>query len=99
MNYIPIKLNLSGVYSPIFASALLMFPSTLLQRQATAPSWQSRTFENNGYAIRAYVWASDLFCHFYSSIVFNAKDISGNLSDGGALFQDCAPVREPRILE
>lgn len=31
MNYIPIKLNLSGVIPPIFASAILMFPSTILQ--------------------------------------------------------------------
>ncbi|PXA09535.1 preprotein translocase subunit SecY, partial [Staphylococcus pseudintermedius] len=35
MNYIPIKLNLSGVIPPIFASALLVFPSTILQ-QATS---------------------------------------------------------------
>ena len=31
MNYIPIKVNLSGVIPPIFASAVLMFPLTLLQ--------------------------------------------------------------------
>ena len=30
MNYIPIKVNLSGVIPPIFASAILMMPSTLL---------------------------------------------------------------------
>jgi len=29
MNYIPIKVNLSGVIPPIFASAILMFPSTI----------------------------------------------------------------------
>ena len=31
MNYIPIKINLSGVIPPIFASAILMFPGTILQ--------------------------------------------------------------------
>ncbi len=31
MNYIPIKVNLSGVIPPIFASAVLMFPVTMLQ--------------------------------------------------------------------
>ena len=31
MNYIPVKMNLSGVIPPIFASALLVFPSTILQ--------------------------------------------------------------------
>ena len=30
MNYIPIKINLSGVIPPIFASAILVFPSTIL---------------------------------------------------------------------
>ncbi|MEA2028403.1 MAG: preprotein translocase subunit SecY, partial [Campylobacterota bacterium] len=31
MNYIPVKVNLSGVIPPIFASAILMFPLTMLQ--------------------------------------------------------------------
>ena len=48
MNYIPIKINLSGVIPPIFASALLVFPSTILQQfagkqvaenQANSDSW------------------------------------------------------------
>ncbi len=31
MNYIPIKVNLAGVIPVIFASAILMFPATILQ--------------------------------------------------------------------
>ena len=35
MNYIPVKVNLSGVIPPIFASAVLMFPLTMLQSSTT----------------------------------------------------------------
>jgi len=31
MNYIPVRLNISGVIPPIFASAILMFPLTVLR--------------------------------------------------------------------
>ena len=50
MNYIPIKVNLSGVIPPIFASAVLMFPTTVLQAATNPYLVAIRDFLNpNGY--------------------------------------------------
>ncbi|RDU72591.1 preprotein translocase subunit SecY [Helicobacter aurati] len=82
MNYIPIKMNLSGVIPPIFASALLVFPSTILQ-QAPVDSIWSRIADymnpaSTSYNLLMFVFII-FFAYFYSSIVFNSKDIAENL--------------------
>ena len=82
MNYIPIKINLSGVIPPIFASALLVFPSTILQQAPSDSIWATIGDYINPssylYNIIMFVFII-FFAYFYSSIVFNAKDISDNL--------------------
>lgn len=92
MNYIPIKINLSGVIPPIFASALLVFPSTILQQfagkqvaenQANSDSWLVIIADyispsSYFYNILMFIFII-FFAYFYSSIVFNAKDIADNL--------------------
>ncbi|WP_291947109.1 preprotein translocase subunit SecY [Campylobacter sp.] len=93
MNYIPIKINLSGVIPPIFASAILMFPSTILQTST------------NEYVLKIYDFLSPnglffhiltfllviFFAYFYASIVFNAKDIAENLKRQGGFIPGIRP--------
>lgn len=81
MNYIPIKVNLSGVIPPIFASALLVFPSTILQASSNKYLLAIADFMNPaGYFHHFLMFIFIVFfAYFYSSIVFNAKDISDNL--------------------
>ncbi len=82
MNYIPIKINLSGVIPPIFASALLVFPSTILQQASPDSIWAKIGDYINPasylYNVLMFVFII-FFAYFYSSIVFNSKDISDNL--------------------
>jgi preprotein translocase subunit SecY len=85
MNYIPIKVNLSGVIPVIFASAILMFPMTVLS-SSTNPTVQSiADFLNpNGYFFQFLTFIFVVFfAFFYASITFNAKDISENLKRQG----------------
>lgn len=87
MNYIPIKLNLSGVIPPIFASAILMFPTTILQT-STNPYLQAiNDFLNpNSYLFHVLTFLFVIFfAYFYASIVFNAKDIAENLKNKAVL--------------
>lgn len=93
MNYIPIKLNLSGVIPPIFASALLMFPSTLLQASSNSTVMAIADFLSpNGYAYNVIMFGLVIFfAYFYSSIVFNAKDISENLKRQGGFIPGLRP--------
>lgn len=94
MNYIPIKVNLSGVIPPIFASAVLIFPSTILQAASSNPiALAIADFLNpNGYAYNILMFFLVIFfAFFYSSIVFNSKDISENLKRQGGFIPGLRP--------
>ncbi len=93
MNYIPIKLNLSGVIPPIFASAILMFPSTILQ-SSTNPIVQkiADLLNPNGFIFNVLMFFLVIFfAYFYASIVFNAKDIAENLKRQGGFIPGVRP--------
>jgi len=93
MNYIPIKVNLSGVIPPIFASAVLMMPSTLLSG-STNPYVQkiADLLSPNGYLFNVLMFLGVIFfAYFYASIVFNAKDISENLKKQGGFIPGVRP--------
>ncbi len=93
MNYIPIKLNLSGVIPPIFASALLVFPSTILQASNNkylvfiADMLNPSQFLHHILMFLLVIF----FAYFYSSIVFNAKDIADNLKRQGGYIPGMRP--------
>lgn len=93
MNYIPIKLNLSGVIPPIFASALLVFPSTILQASSNTTIQAIADFLSpNGYAYNILMFLLVIFfAYFYSSIVFNSKDIADNLKRQGGYIPGMRP--------
>jgi len=93
MNYIPIKVNLSGVIPPIFASAILMFPLTMLQSStsefatAIADSLAPGGFTFNLATFILVIF----FAFFYASIAFNAKDIADNLKKQGGFIPGVRP--------
>ncbi|MCI4399294.1 MAG: preprotein translocase subunit SecY [Campylobacteraceae bacterium] len=93
MNYIPIKLNLSGVIPPIFASAILMFPSTVMQASTNPWVIAIRDFIHpQGYAFNALTFLFVVFfAYFYASIAFNSKDISENLKRQGGFIPGVRP--------
>jgi len=93
MNYIPIKVNLSGVIPVIFASAILMFPMTVLS-SSTNPTVQAiaDVLNPNSYFFNFLTFAFVIFfAFFYASIVFNAKDISENLKRQGGFIPGVRP--------
>ncbi|WP_300368645.1 preprotein translocase subunit SecY [Hydrogenimonas sp.] len=93
MNYIPIKVNLSGVIPPIFASAILMFPSTILQASTNPIVQKISDFLNpNSYTFNVMMFLFVIFfAYFYASIVFNAKDIAENLKRQGGFIPGVRP--------
>ncbi len=93
MNYIPIKVNLSGVIPPIFASAILMFPSTILQASTNPIVQKISDFLNpNSYTFNFLMFVFVIFfAYFYASIVFNAKDIADNLKRQGGFIPGVRP--------
>jgi preprotein translocase subunit SecY len=93
MNYIPIKINLSGVIPPIFASAILMFPVTVLRASTNPIIMKINDFLNpNSYVFNLLTFIFVIFfSYFYASIVFNAKDIANNLKRQGGFIPGVRP--------
>jgi len=93
MNYIPIKVNLSGVIPAIFASAILMMPATLLQGSKNPTVLAiSDALSPGGTLFTILMFLGVVFfAFFYASIVFNAKDISENLKKQGGFIPGVRP--------
>jgi len=93
MNYIPIKVNLSGVIPVIFASAILMFPMTILSSSTNEYVQSVSDMLNpNGWLFNLMTFLFVVFfAFFYASIVFNAKDISENLKRQGGFIPGVRP--------
>jgi preprotein translocase subunit SecY len=93
MNYIPVKVNLSGVIPVIFASAILMFPMTVMS-SSTNPTIQAiaDVLNPNHYFFNFLTFIFVVFfAFFYASIVFNAKDIADNLKRQGGFIPGVRP--------
>ena len=96
---LPLKINMSGVIPPIFASSLLMFPATAVSWFSTGHQsrWlqdltQSLSPGNPLYEITFSVLVMG-FAFFYTAIVFNAEETADNLKRSGALIPGIRPGR------
>ncbi len=96
--HLPLKLNMSGVIPPIFASSIILFPSTLLQWSSSSTggfSWM----QNAAIAISPgqplyvllYALAIVFFCFFYTAIVFDSRETADNLKRSGAFIPGIRP--------
>lgn len=95
-SYLPLKVNISGVIPPIFASSLLMFPSTITQfyespllEQINAAFFPGRWLYNIVYTILII-----FFAFFYTAITFNPEDVADNLKKQGGFIPSLRPGRE-----
>lgn len=95
-SHMPLKINTSGVIPPIFASALLLFPLTIANFQATSDSQILRTISSYlGHGqplyIALYVALIVFFCFFYTSVVFNPAETADNLKKNGGFIAGIRP--------
>ena len=86
--YLPLKINMSGVIPPIFASSILAIPTLIAQFGNTSQSWVS--WINTNLADTTSVWYIALyavmivfFCFFYTSITFNPDETADNMKQYG----------------
>ncbi len=98
MNYIPVRVNLSGVIPPIFASAVLMFPLTLLKASTNPYVTKFADILSPGGLVYNVVMFLMIifFAFFYASIAFNAKDIADNLKRQGGFIPGVRPGEHTR---
>src|SRR5699024_4842719 len=96
-SHLPLKINMSGVIPPIFASSLIMFPGTAASwfHDASQIRWlQTITSAlQPGEPLYMFLYAAMifLFTFFYTAIVFNAEETADNLKRSGALIPGIRP--------
>ena len=98
MNYIPVRVNISGVIPPIFASAVLMFPLTMLQASTNSTVTAiADLLAPGGVVFNVATFLMIIFfAFFYASIQFNAKDIADNLKRQGGFIPGVRPGEHTR---
>jgi preprotein translocase subunit SecY len=96
-SHLPLKLNMSGVIPPIFASSIILLPATVADWFSTGSSltWLkdiSATL-SPGQPIYVLIYASAIvfFCFFYTALVFNSKETAENLKKSGAFIPGYRP--------
>ena len=100
-SFLPLKINTAGVIPPIFASSLLMLPTTLIGfagMGANAPEWVNILQGYIGYGkpghMALYALGIIFFCFFYTSIVFNPEETADNLRKYGGFLPGIRPGKK-----
>jgi preprotein translocase subunit SecY len=95
--HLPLKLNMSGVIPPIFASSLILFPATLGSWLGNSPSMEwlrsisSALSPGQPLYVLFYAGLILFFCFFYTALVFNSKETADNLKKSGAFIPGIRP--------
>src|ERR1700754_3481185 len=102
-SFMPLKINTSGVIPPIFASSLLLLPTTVMGfavngAGANLPSWlqwlpwlTGQLQHGRPLFMVLYGFLIVFFCFFYTSVVFNPEDTAENLRKYGGFMPGIRP--------
>lgn len=96
-SFLPLKLNTSGVIPPIFASSLLLLPTTVANfSQKGAPNGVLgliTTYLGHGRPLYmlTYIGLIVFFAFFYTAIVFNPQETADNLKKHGGFVPGIRP--------
>ncbi len=92
-SYIPLKINVSGVIPPIFASSILLFPVTIT-RIVNVPFLKTISdYIMPGSLVYSVIYVALIFffAYFYTAIVFNPKEIAENLKKNNGFVPGIRP--------
>jgi preprotein translocase subunit SecY len=91
-SFLPLKINISGVIPPIFASSILMFPVAIMQFMGSENDMLATALRRGGaiYLI-AFALLILFFSYFYSSIVFNTEEVANNLKKSNCFILGIRP--------
>jgi preprotein translocase subunit SecY len=94
-SHLPLKLNTSGVIPPIFASSLLLVPTTVANFSHGGPEWLNYITTLMGHGrplfMALYVGLIIFFAFFYTAIVFNPTETADNLKKHGGFIPGIRP--------
>src|SRR5438874_4787439 len=81
--HLPLKVNMSGVIPPIFASSILLFPATLATWVPVFKPFADAMTRGGWIYDGLYVLGIIFFCYFYTAVTFNPVDVADNLKKYG----------------
>jgi preprotein translocase subunit SecY len=95
-SHLPLKINISGVIPPIFASSIMMFPATIgnfiqidwVQKASAALS------PGHVFYYILYVGMIVFFCFFYTAVTFNPDEVAENLKKNGGFVPGIRPGKK-----
>ncbi|MFG6468358.1 preprotein translocase subunit SecY [Roseateles sp. BYS87W] len=96
-SHLPLKLNMSGVIPPIFASSIILLPTTIVSWVATGDGMRwlkdlaSMVSPGQPIYVLLYSAAIVFFCFFYTALVFNSRETADNLKKSGAFIPGIRP--------
>ncbi len=96
-SFLPLKLNMSGVIPPIFASSIILFPATIADvfGRSENMTWLKdiATTISPGQPLYLLLYASAIvfFAFFYTALVFNSRETADNLKRSGAFIPGIRP--------
>lgn len=99
-SHLPLKINMSGVIPPIFASSIILFPATIGNwfGSSEGMGWLkdiSQTLSpGQPIYVMFYAMAIIFFCFFYTALVFNPRETADNLKKSGAFIPGVRPGRQ-----
>ncbi|EKE83616.1 preprotein translocase subunit SecY [Idiomarina xiamenensis] len=97
--HLPLKVNMAGVIPPIFASSIILFPSTIASSVGSGDGMFADILQqismtvSPGQPLYALLYAAAIifFCFFYTALVFNPRDTADNLKKSGAFIPGIRP--------
>jgi len=96
-SHLPLKINMSGVIPPIFASSIILLPATVVSwfGESEGMGWlrDVATTLSPGQPIYVLLYGAAIvfFCFFYTALVFNPKETAENLKKSGAFIPGIRP--------
>ena len=96
-SHLPLKLNMSGVIPPIFASSIILLPATVVGWFATGDGLRwlkdlaGLLAPGQPIYVLLYAAAIIFFCFFYTALVFNSRETADNLKKSGAFIPGIRP--------
>jgi preprotein translocase subunit SecY len=96
-SHLPLKLNMAGVIPPIFASSIILLPTTIVSWVSTGDSTRwlrdiaSALSPGQPIYVALYAVAIIFFCFFYTALVFNSRETADNLKKSGAFIPGIRP--------
>ena len=95
-SHLPLKINISGVIPPIFASSIMMFPATI--GGFVQVDWVKRVSAalspGSPYYYILYVGMIVFFCFFYTAVTFKPDDVAENLKKNGGFIPGIRPGKK-----